>query len=163
MKEQSRWRDHIIAAEGYLDLGMTLAANEELERMPAEDRSRPEVYALRLKIYIELKKWDLAEVCAKHLTKIWPDQKGWWCAWAFATRQAVSIEGAEKTLIQARVRFPEDALIYYNLACYASVMGRWREAKYLLAEAIIRDDAYQMRALEDEDMQPIWDEIAGME
>ncbi len=156
------WEIYLNAAEGFLELGMFEEAHDELERMPAEDRYRPEVYATRLGVFLKLEKWEAAEVCAKHLTRVWSDQSGWWCAWAFATRRSVSVEAAEKILIQALVRFPEDALIYYHLACYTCVMGRTREAKSLFAEAINRDESYLQDALDEADLKAIRDEIGRM-
>lgn len=80
------WQHHFNAAEGYLEIGLPLEAADELERMAPEDKGRPHVYALRLQIYLMLEKWDLAEACAKHLAEVWPDQSGWWIAWARCLR-----------------------------------------------------------------------------
>ena len=42
---------HLMAAEGYLELGLPLEANEELERIDPDVRHVPEVLEVRLGIY----------------------------------------------------------------------------------------------------------------
>ena len=47
--------------------------------------------------------------------------------------------------------------------CYASVAGRMEEAKERLRHAIELDKEARELALEDEDLKPLWDWIAGSE
>src|SRR5690349_161573 len=55
-------RRHLVAAEGYLELGMALEANEELEHIEPDVRHVAEVLALRLQVYQQLGKWELMQV-----------------------------------------------------------------------------------------------------
>lgn len=157
------WREHLTVAEGYFGLGMYQDAHDALELIAPEDKTRPEVFGLRAGIYHAMQKWDLCAAVAGHLTKVEPKQRLWWSIWAYATRRSESVEAAEQILIQALTRFPEEAILFYNLACYTSVMGRIREAKSLLAEAISLDHSYRLKALDDEDLRPLWEEIASLE
>jgi hypothetical protein len=54
-------------------------------------------------------------------------------------------------------------MIAFSLACYASVMGRMEEAKERLRHAINHDKDFRKLALDDEDLKPLWDWIAGLE
>jgi hypothetical protein len=54
-------------------------------------------------------------------------------------------------------------MIAFNLACYASVTGRMEEAKERLRHAIELDKDIRGLALDDEDLKPLWDSIAGLE
>jgi uncharacterized protein HemY len=54
----ARFKAQITAAEGYLESGMPLEANEELEQVDAAQRAHTDVLALRVRIYSVLKKWD---------------------------------------------------------------------------------------------------------
>ena len=54
-------------------------------------------------------------------------------------------------------------MIAFNLACYASVTGRFGEAKERLRRAIQLDKDVRGLALDDEDLKPLWDWIAGLE
>lgn len=157
------WREHLTVAEGYFGLGMHQDAHDELELIAPEDKTRPEVFALRAGIYHAMQKWEMCAAVAGHLAKVQSDKRIWWSLWAYAVRRSESVEAAEKILIRALTRFPEEAILFYNLACYTSVMGRTREAKSLLAEAISLDQAYRLKALDDEDLRPLWDEIASLE
>jgi hypothetical protein len=60
-------------------------------------------------------------------------------------------------------RKPEVAMIAFNLACYASVAGRMEEAKERLRHAIDLDKDIRGLAIDDEDLKPLWDWIAGLE
>ena len=54
-------------------------------------------------------------------------------------------------------------MVAFNLACYASVTGRMEEAKERLRHAIELDKDVRKLALDDEDLKPLWDWIAGLE
>jgi hypothetical protein len=46
-----------------------------------------------------------------------------------------------------RHRFPQEALLPYNLACYRAVTGNIAEAKLLLAEAFSMDTSLHITSL----------------
>jgi hypothetical protein len=54
-------------------------------------------------------------------------------------------------------------MIAFNLACYASVTGRMEEAKKRLSDAIALDKDIRRLAIDDEDLRPLWDWVAGFE
>ena len=56
-----------------------------------------------------------------------------------------------------------NAAIEFNLACYASVTGRMKEAKKRLRDAIAFDKDIRRLAIEDEDLKSLWDWIADLE
>ena len=109
------------------------------------------------------KKWDMAAAVASHLVKVDPQTAEWWISLAYAVRRAESVEKAEIILLRAQAIHPKNALIVFNLACYASVTGRMEEAKERLRHAIELDKEARKLALEDEDLKPLWDWIAGSE
>lgn len=55
------------------------------------------------------------------------------------------------------------ALIEFTLACYASVKGRFDEAKDRLRHAIELDKEIRQLALDDEDLKPLSDWIGSSE
>jgi hypothetical protein len=57
---------------------------------------------------------------------------------------------------------PKVAMITFNLACYASVAGRMEEAKERLRHGIDLDKDVRRLAIDDEDLRPLWDWIAGL-
>ena len=153
---------HLRAAQGYIELGMFVEASDELECIAPEHRSHPVVLAFRYDIYCELEKWTHAEVVARHLVKISPEDSGCWIGWAYATRRCQSIEAAKQILLDAEKLYPQDAQIQFNLGCYASQMENPQEAKRRVAVAVALNDSYRLLALDDPDLQPLWDDLAVM-
>jgi predicted Zn-dependent protease len=138
---------------------MPLEANEELEQIDADVRHVPEVLAMRLQIYGALKKWELMQTVAARLATYDPAEVQWSISFALATRRAESIEAAKVILLAASERHPEEALIHYNLACYECQLGNMAQAKERLSRAITLQKACRLMALEDEDLQPLWESL----
>lgn len=61
--------------------------------------------------------------------------------------------------LEAEVNHPQDAQIQFNLGCYFCQLGNLEEAKSRVAVAISLDQQYQLIALDDDDLKPIWDEM----
>ena len=66
-------------------------------------------------------------------------------------------------MLRAQAIHPKVAMIAFNLACYASVTGRMEEAKQRLRLAIDLDKDIRKLAIDDDDLKPLWDWIAGSE
>ena len=129
----------------------------DLEEIAPEDKTRSEVLGARVAIYLAAEKWDMAAVVANHLIKIEPENSGWWINLAYATRRCEGIESAEAILLQSRELHHDNAVIEFNLACYASVACCFEEAKARLKRAVGLDRQLQKRAIDDEDLRPLWD------
>jgi len=58
-------------------------------------------------------------------------------------------------------KFPENAIMRYNLACYAAQMGLLEESCGWLVQAFEIEDSVQLKlaAMYDPDLQPLWDKI----
>ena len=146
-------------AIGYVELGMFQEANDELENIDPFNRAAPEVLGVRLAIYRGLKKWELMQQIAKRLKEFQPDNVQWTISLAYATRRAYSIDVAMEILIDAEAKFPKEAAIPYNLACYHCQRGEIENAKRYLRQAFEIDLNWRMAALEDEDLRPLWDSL----
>ena len=146
----------LAEAVGYLELGMPQDAWDALEEIPAEERHLPPVLQIRLEIYRHMEKYEGMATMAEHLTKQFPEEAQYWISLAYAQRRYLDLQTAEKTLLKAYDRFPEEATIPFNLACYACQLGRLDEAREKLAKAISLEPAFKETALEDEDLKAIW-------
>ena len=100
---------------------------------------------------------------ASHLVKVDPGTACWWISLAFALRRIEGVEKAEAILLRAQKMHPKVAMIAFNLACYASVTGRMEETKGRLRHAIDLGKDIRGLAIDDEDLKPLWDWIAGLE
>ena len=149
-------RQHCQAAVGYIELGMLLEANAELEEIDPFNRAAPEVLAARIAIYHGLKKWELMRQVARRLADFQPNDIQWTISLAYATRRAISIEAAKEILLNAEPKFPKETVIKYNLACYECQLGDLEAARNYLKSAFEIEPNWRMMALEDEDLKPLW-------
>jgi len=153
---------HLTAAQGFTELGMWLDANAELEEIDPEVRHFPEVLEVRVRIYRALEKWELMQTVAKKLTEVDPTDSRWPLAWAYATRRAESVDAARFILIAAWELHEKEPLIPYNIACYMCQLGQNEIAKGMLEVAFKLSPEMRAAALDDEDLKPMWDQMAGM-
>lgn len=153
---------HLTAAHGYVELGMFLDANAELEEIDPEVRHVPEVLEVRVQIYRGLKRWELMRVVAKKLTEVDPTDSRWPLSWAYATRRAESLDAARRILVEAWKIHEKEPLFPFNIACYMCQLGQKEIAKGMLEVAFKMDPKMRLAALDDEDLRPVWDEIAAV-
>ncbi|MGA7903330.1 MAG: hypothetical protein WCC08_03490 [Terrimicrobiaceae bacterium] len=153
----AQWQRLIVEASGYIELGMLEEAAKTLEGIKAEDETRNEVLGVRLELYMAEKKWDLAAQVARHLVETGPENAGAWVNLAYSVRRSESLSEAERILLKASSFHPNNALIVYNLACYACVAGHVEEAKNRLQLAFDLAPSFRDLALEDLDLLPLWD------
>jgi predicted Zn-dependent protease len=154
--EQKHISGHLRAAIGYLELGMSLDAWNELEAINAEHRGLAHVLKVRLEVCRSLEKWEMMAEIARLLSQGEPDESGHLLNLAYAIRRSDKVDSAEKILSEAETKFPEDPLIKYNLGCYRAVLGKVGEAKLNLAEAFQRDPTLRLTALDDPDLEGVW-------
>jgi len=157
----TRWQRHLIAASGYLELGMLEEADREMSEIPDGEKSIAEVIGFRVHLAMRAGKWETGAELARHLVGIDPGQAEWWINHAFCIRRAESVAHAEEILLRAIELHPNEALIHYNLGCYACVTGRLDLAKQRLASAISRDPDIRKLVSEDDDLKPLWEWMAG--
>ena len=154
--DQKHWE----AASGYVQLGMYLEADVELDEIDPFCRASPEVLAVRLEIYAGLKKWELMQAVAKTLAEHDPQNVQWAISWAYATRRAQSIEAAKEILLNAESKFTNAAIVKYNLDSYFCQTADIEHAKNYLEKAFEIDSSWRLKALDDEDLKPLWDSLA---
>jgi tetratricopeptide (TPR) repeat protein len=114
---------------------------------------------VRVAIYRGLKKWELMQQIAKRLKEFEPDNVQWTISLEYATRRAYSIGTAMEILLNAQAKFPKEAAIPYNLACYYCQRGEIENAKRYLKQAFEIDPNWRKAALEDEDLKLLWDSL----
>ena len=105
----------------------------------------------------------MATAVASHLVKVEPENEAWWINLAYSVRRSAGIEQAEAILLRAQAIHPKVAMIAFNLACYASVAGRFEEAKERLKRVVGLNRQLQKLAINDGDLRPLWDWISALE
>ncbi len=145
--------------EGFLDLKISARARAEWERVPEAWRKHPVAQAMLLRLLTAECDWPAARAVAVSYLARSPEEAAAWIQLAYTTRRAENLAAAERILREARSKFPREAVIPYNLACYACQSGRLDEARKLLKEAHQLDHLTLAYAAEDEDMRPLWPEL----
>jgi len=146
---------------GFLELGMWEEANEVVEALPPEEKTLPEILSLRVRIYFAAGSWELMAEVSHHLTKIDPSQSAHWLNYSQATIYVDGLPLALEILKQAEKRFPDDAGVLYTLALRESTMGLIEEAKAHLNAAIRLDPRYRQNALDDPELNALWDDFTS--
>ena len=142
-------------AQGYLELGMIEEAAVELARVPETAACEFNVRVLRSLVFQEKKQWIPLVPLAAGLAREKPDDASWWIMWAYATRRAISLEEAEKILLEAETHHPGDATIKFNLGCYACQRGDLAGARRRVDRAIALDKHFAASVATDPDLAPL--------
>lgn len=66
-------------------------------------------------------------------------------------------------LMKALERHPDDELIHYNLACYECRLGELSSAKEHLNKAFELQPKYRAMALDDADLEPLWQSLCSID
>lgn len=158
---------HLSAAEGWFELGNAFEASAEWDLLSPSGRRHPNALEVRWQILARLGDWATAVQVADELVTQAPDSCNGWLHRAYAIRRAPrgGLEKAWEALHPAAEKFPDKDLIAYNLACYATQLGRLDEGwEWFLRAQQIGKDARLMRqmALKDDDLKPLWVRIRGL-
>jgi len=155
---------HLQAADGWLELGNHLEANEELEKITAKFRAHPDVLEVRWQIYAKAQKWDACLDIAEAITRLAPERPFGWIHLSYAFHELGRTREAWENLIAVSGKFPRMPTILYNLACYSCRLGHLPEAKRLLEKAFEIGDARELKlmSLEDPDLEPLWKQIGDL-
>ncbi|MBD37034.1 MAG: hypothetical protein CMI28_03030 [Opitutae bacterium] len=150
---------HLKRASGYFDLEMYQEADRELRALPDEEPWIKKKKVFQVAIRQDLNDWVNMRTLSRELRYLYPDEEDWWVSDAFATRRSESIEDAREILLDGLAVHYESAIIRYNLACYACLLGNPGECLDFLKEAARRDEKYKVMAMEDEDLEAVRDAL----
>ncbi len=159
-------RHTLNAALGWIGLGMIADAQKELNQLPAEVRTHPVALDIQFAIYGETNAWEAAYAVAQTEVTLHPKRSGGWIHRAYAARRrsANSLEEAFELLRPAFERFPNQAVIPYNLACYRAQQELLEEAWHWFEAAVARGELTLLKqmALQDDDLKALWPRIAAL-
>lgn len=154
---------YIQAAEGWLELGNTLEASNELANLAPELLNHPIALRVRWAILAAEKNWESAREVGAKLIELDPDEALGWVDYSYALHELKRTQEARDNLLRVVEKFPISATIRYNLACYECQLGNLPQAKRWLEKAFRLGDREQMKlsALADRDLEPLWPELGG--
>ncbi len=134
---------------------MLKEAAAELAQIPEPENTALEFQSVRIALLQEQQDWPALRDCAADYARRAPEEAAAWITWAYATRRADSITGAQKVLLAAIPHHPANGTIQFNLACYACQLGELADARHHLDLAIALDKAFAKAATTDPDLEPL--------
>ena len=157
---------HFNAAVGWLELGNLVEARSELDLISPENLRHPLVLELRWSLNAEEEKWDEALAVAREVIAALPDDVTGWLHCAYAMRRAKSggLDKALAFLEPVAQQFPDEPVVAFNLACYACQLNQLDDSRRWLKRAceIGGEKEMCLMALADEDLKPLWAEMAKL-
>lgn len=167
MRELEPPDTHYFAASvGWLELGNPAEAKAELNQISPGQRSNPDVLEVEWAICAEEKDWESGVAVAKKLLAAAPERASAWLHHAYAIRRVSQggVVAAWDVLLSAADKFPDEATIPFNLACYACQMDDLERSREWLQRAFQAGDKRRIKAmaLADADLQILWNEIEDM-
>ncbi len=154
---------YLSAADGWSELGLPAEAEAELNRIAPNYQSHPDVLESRWRILAQTRRWENALSVARTLLEKAPNRCSGWLDHAYALRRTSNngLQEAWNALLPAYEKFPGEPTIAYNLSCYACQLKQFDQARTWFRRAMKIGDAERIKrlALEDPDLQPLWDEI----
>jgi predicted Zn-dependent protease len=152
----------LMAAEGYLELGMPEEALREFQNLPCDVKLGVEGLTLLMEIHRAEEEWEAMESVAERIWEAEPENVTHWIDWALALRLSNSPSSARVLLLEALEKFPEEAIVHYHLACCECQLGNLPSAREHLMESKKRCRICRVLALTDEgELQPIWTDYSA--
>ena len=158
-------------AIGWLGLDCPEEAHVELNAIAPEFQSHPDVLEVRWTLCVREQRWEDAREIAQLEIKCQPDDSSGWLHNAYALRRASNggLIMAWGALLPAAEKFPKEPVIAFNLSCYACQLKQLDIARTWLRRAFeiggqdaVKKEALKKMALADDDLKPLWPEIAEL-
>jgi tetratricopeptide (TPR) repeat protein len=151
----------LLAAQGYLELGMVEEALSELASVPAGENADADLTELRLHILMHGKRWDEALVTAEELLRISPQAVPGYIHGAFALHELGRTAEARDLLLKGPPLLRQNPTFHYNIGCYEAVLGNRESALQSLRESFALDETYRDFAQRDPDLEGIRDALVS--
>jgi len=154
---------YFSAAIGWLELGNLAEARAELAQISSGQQEHPDVLEVRWSISAEEKRWEEGLQIAQALLRRAPERSSGWLHQAYALRRVPdgSVQKAWEALLPASDKFPKEPTIPFNLSCYACQLRQLDAARDWLKRAVAVGGKANIKrmALQDSDLEPLWEEI----
>jgi len=149
----------LLAAQGYLELGMVEEALAELTSVSDELRDDPDIIELRLHILMQGRRWAEALTTAEELLRKKPNAVPGYIHGAFALHELGRTAEARDLLLKGPGDLRKDPTFHYNIGCYEAVLGNRESALESLNQSFALDETYRDFAKRDPDLEAIKAEL----
>ena len=111
---------------------------------------------MRVRLYLERKHWKRMELLSQQMVEDHPELVFGWVNWAYALRERSLNEKAKAVAIDALDEHPDEAVLWFNLACYCSLLGEVEESSQHLNKAVSLEKSFETAAVDDPDLDNLW-------
>lgn len=153
---------HLRLADAYLNVGLYTAADVALAQISPQFRDLTQVLVARMKLHQGRGDWRSMEEVAREILSRYPDDPIWYVYLSIALRGGHSLEEGRDVLANAYQRYPTNAAIAFNLACYEAQLGRMAPARFYLRRAFEANPKLRRTAEADPDLLPIHAELNSL-
>lgn len=145
----------IIAAQGYVELGLYEEARAELVALPTDMHDRVDVVEITLLCLMGRHQWAEALTLATRLCLDEPAEPGGFIHAAFCLHEMGRTEEAVDMLSRGPVSLRTKPVYYYNMGCYHARLGHFDKAIVYLERAFEMDGDLRQHAKKDKDLDSL--------
>lgn len=127
----------------------------ELDKLPLQDKIRPDVLEMRVLILMKADRWREALADSEKLCALAPEVPVGFIHAAYCLHEMGQTRQAKELLLEGPAALVNDATYHYNLACYECVLGNVEIAGAYLAASFSLDEKLREFAAEDPDLKPL--------
>lgn len=142
----------ILAAQGYVELGLHQEAREELARLGADVRERADVIELNMLCLMGEQSWEQALALTQQLCALEPEEPGGFIHAAYCLHELGRTVEALDMLTRGPAALRTKPVYYYNLGCYLACLGEEAKALALLRQSFEMDGSLRSHARKDPDL-----------
>jgi predicted Zn-dependent protease len=147
---------YLRAAEGWLELGNCVEAGAELDQIALGLRINPAVLEMRCRVFTVAKQWEGLIEASAALIAQQPQKAELYVRHANALFFLGRTAEARSFVLPLINRFPDNAILQYNLACYECQLGNFDDSKFWLIKSIVMNKTLWQFARQDPDLAPFW-------
>ena len=145
----------IIAAQGYVELGLYEEARLELTSLPSSTVERCDVIEITVLCLMGEHRWAEALESALELCRADPDEPGGFIHAAYCLHEMGRTREAVDILMRGPSSLQSKAVFFYNLGCYRARLGEIDAALEMLHKAFLKDSSLRKAAKRDPDLNAL--------
>lgn len=149
----------ILAAHGYLELGMFKNVWQELHLLPNDLLCRPEVLEILTLSLMGEKRWEDAYQVANRLRVVAPDEPSGYIHEAYCLHELGRTREALNLLLDGPSSLFDKSIFFYNAGCYHARLGEIESALQMLERSFELDASLRRTAMRDPDLISIKEKI----
>ncbi len=142
----------ILAAQGYLELGMFSEVWKELHSLPAELLGHFSVLEIFVLSLMGEKRWEDALAIARRLREQRPSEAGGYIHEAYCLHELGHTHDALQLLLDGPDSLRERPVFFYNVGCYHAQLGEFKQAVAMLEKSFEMDSTLRKSAKYDPDL-----------